>query len=129
MIQRLLIIPALVLVTSCFNWGTRPTNFRPAKGPYGANVVVRVRAEPLDHAGELLAVDSAGITIRSSRVVRIAWTRIEALDVEGLGKDYDVGRNEHVSTEKIERLKLISRFPQGLQHLPITLDSLIAETT
>jgi len=129
MIQRILIVPSLILATACFNWGTRPTNFRPAKVPYGASVVVRVRAEPFDHAGELLAVDSAGVTIRSIRVVRIAWTRIEALDVEGLGNDYDVRRNEHVSAEKIERLRLISRFPQGLQHLPITLDSLIADAS
>jgi hypothetical protein len=128
MIPRIIIIPALVVATGCFNWGTRPNDYRPATGPNGASVRARVRAEP-DRVGELLAADAGGITIRSSRVVRIAWTRIERLDVEGLGKVCDVRFNELAGPEQIEHLRLLSRFPQGLERLPITIDSLIADAS
>jgi hypothetical protein len=126
MIQRLF-IPMLLFANACFNWGTRPEDFRLATNPQGALVAVRVHNEPIDRLGELLAVDSAGVTIRSAQVVRIAWRRIDAIDVDDFGHDYDLRPGERISAEKIERLRLISRFPQGMQRLPIKLDSVIAD--
>jgi len=121
-----LFIPALLLAAGC-NWGTRPQNFPPAWGPGGARVAVRVSGESRDRIGELLAVDSTGVTIRASVVTFIAWKRLAALDVEGLGRDYDIAYGEPVESDKIARLALVSRFPQGIKRLPISLDSLIVD--
>lgn len=126
--KRTLIALALVGGAGCFNHGTRPDSFRPAQGPEGARVALRVQGESADRVGELIAVDSIGITIREQRLVRIAWPRVAALDVAQLGKEYDIRFGEVVTAEKRARLALVSRFPQGLSHLPITIDSLIAET-
>ena len=115
----------LALASGC-RFGTRPDTFPPALRPEGASVAVRVRGERSDRKGELLAVDSAGVTIRTPRIVRVAWTRVSAMDVDGLGSDYDVLFGESISRDKIARLALVSRFPQGISQLPITLDSVIA---
>ena len=119
----------LVFSTACFNWGTRPENFPPAMSAQGVHVAVRVRGESRDRVGELLAVDSVGITVRDSRVIRVAWSRVEALDVANEGSDFDIAFGETVTAEKRARLSLLSRFPQGIDRLPIKLDSLIADAT
>ena len=48
------------------------------------------------------------------------------MDVDGMGRSYDVLRGERIGRDKIARLALVSRFPQGMSNLPIRLDSLIA---
>jgi hypothetical protein len=127
--MRALVVLIVLIATGCMNWGTRPEDFPPALGPQGARVAVRVTGESEDRVGELLEVDSDGITIRSSRVIRIAWRRLHAMDVDAAGVDYDIRFGEQLSDEKLARLKLISRFPQGMQRLPITLDSLISDAS
>jgi hypothetical protein len=127
MMKRTLIACALVAEAGCFNYGTQPDTFRPAQGPEGARVALRVQGERVDRVGELIAVDSIGITIREQRLIRVAWSRVAALDVAQLGKDYDIRFGELVTADKRARLALVSRFPQGLSRLPITIDSLIAE--
>jgi hypothetical protein len=128
MITRLF-APALLLAAGCFTWGTTPDRFPPAKGPVGAHVTVHVRGEQSERSGELLAVDSAGITIETQHVIRIAWSRIDAMDVARVGGDYDVHSGEYVTSAKVDRLKLLARFPQGIGRLPITLDSLISDAS
>jgi hypothetical protein len=116
---------ALVFSAAC-NWGTRPDTFTLANHPEGARVAARVKGETVDRVGELLTADSLGVVLRGDRVVRITWTRLDALDVDGLGRAYDVLQGERVGRDKIAKLALVSRFPQGIASLPITLDSLIA---
>ena len=105
----------LVSLAGC-NWGTRPQNFSPAQGPQGARVAVRVTNEQSDRLGELLASDSIGLTILDDdrRLTRIAWPRVEALDVSKVGDQYDIRHGEEPSADKRQRLALLSRFPQGL---------------
>lgn len=105
----------LISLAGC-NWGTRPENFLPAQGPQGARVAVRVTNEQSDRLGELLASDSIGITILDDdrRLTRIAWPRVEALDVSKVGDQYDIRHGEKPSADKRQRLALLSRFPQGL---------------
>lgn len=124
--KRILITLCLLTTTACFNHGVQPDQFEPALHADGARVALRVSGEPTDRLGELIAVDSVGITIRDTRLVRIAWRRVAALDVAQLGRDYDILPGESVTPEKRARLALVSRFPQGLSNLPITIDSLIA---
>jgi hypothetical protein len=120
-----LVVAALVFATGCVH-GTTPETFAPAMGPEGARVAVRVRGEPADRIGELLAADSIGITIRWDRIIRVAWAQVDALAVEQGHGDFDIQYGETVSPEKRRRLALIARFPQGLRGLPITIDSMIA---
>ena len=111
---RLVGAAILAMLAAC-QWGTRPQNFRPARGPAGAEVAVHVAGERQDRLGELYAVDTAGVLIaRNARLVRIAWPRLASMDVERLGDDYDVSRRETVDAAERERLSLVSRFPQGL---------------
>ena len=124
--MRPLLLVALVFEAGCV-WGTKPSGFPPATGPEGALVAVRVQGEHTDRVGELLAVDSVGLTIGGGHTVRVSWAKVEALDVENAGSYYDVQFGEKITREKISRLALISRFPQGMRGLPITIDSVIAE--
>lgn len=98
------------------NWGTRPQKFSPALGPQGARVAVRVTNEPSDRLGELFASDSVGVTILSDdrHLIRIAWRRVDAMDVSKVGAEYDLRHGEQPSAEKRQRVALLSRFPQGL---------------
>lgn len=101
-------------VTAC-HWGGRPETFPPALSPVGARVSVRVRGESADRAGELYAVDTAGVIVRGARLTRIHWPVLAALDVEGLGRRFDVPPGTTtVATDHRERLATVSRFPQGL---------------
>ena len=107
-------IALLLLAFSACNWGTRPENVAPAMGPEGARVAVRVRGETSDRVGELIAIDSTGVTVRAARLTRIHWPRVDAMDVQRMGSDYDIHFGETVTAEKRARLSPLSRFPQGL---------------
>lgn len=106
-------------------WGTRPNRFPPALGPQGARVALRVTGESLDRVGELYAVDGEGIVLAESSLMRIRWPRVHALDVDRLDEKFDILAKETVSAEKRERLRLISRFPQGLSGA--LLDSVLSK--
>ena len=124
--MRRLRLSALALAAGCV-WGTKPKDFPPAMGPEGAQVAVRVRGETTDRVGELLAVDSIGVTIGGQHIVRVSWAKVEAMDVDHADGYYDIRFGETITKEKVSRLALIARFPQGMRGLPITIDSLIAE--
>lgn len=113
-----------VALSACV-WGTRPNRFPPALGPQGARVALRVTGESRDRVGELYAVDSAGIVLAETSLTRITWPRVHALDVERLDERFDIFRGETVSVDKRERLRLISRFPQGLSGA--LLDSVLSK--
>lgn len=99
------------------NWGTRPQKFSPALGPQGARVAVRVTNEPSDRLGELFAADSVGVTILDDdrHLIRIAWRRVDAMDVSKVGAEYDLRHGEQPDADKRQRIALLSRFPQGLR--------------
>ncbi len=119
---RIIAGSALLATVSACNFGMRPEDFYPATHPMGASIAILAEGETADRVGELAAVDSIGITVLSEKhIARISWRRLVALDVDRLGRDYDVGRGEQVDAEKRARLKLLSRFPQGIS------DELLAE--
>ena len=128
--MRRLLTSTLLLSTACvITHGTRPEDYPPAIGPEGARAALRVLGERNDYVGELLAADSVGITLRTTRIIRFTWAKIAALDVEGAGADVDIRFGEIMTPEHRARIALLSRFPQGMGRLPITLDSLIAEAS
>ena len=96
------------------HYGTRPRDFRPAQSPAGALVALRVTGDTADRVGELFSVDSIGITVRAGSLVRVAWSRVFAMDVDKVGRSADVHPREVVAADKRRRLAALSRFPQGL---------------
>ncbi|HEX3865352.1 MAG TPA: hypothetical protein VHV78_01325 [Gemmatimonadaceae bacterium] len=119
-------VVAAIAGLSC-NWGTRPRDFPPALGPAGANAAVRIKGETNDRRGELIAVDSVGVTIRGDRTVRIPWTLVDAVDVANMPDESAIHPGEHVTPAKRAQLALYARFPQGIAGLPISLDSLVLD--
>lgn len=101
-------------VAACARSRTKVLTDPVAVTPAGARVALRVQGETADRLGELLVCDSLGLVLRSGRVVRIAWSRVAAMDVADRGSYADVLWGEHVGRTKQNRLALISRFPQGL---------------
>jgi hypothetical protein len=104
----------VLLCAAACNWGTRPTDLASAMGPEGARVAVRVRGESSDRVGELYAVDTIGVIVRGSRLTRVSWPRLEAMDVDHAGSDYDVSFGESITAAKRARIAPLCRFPQGL---------------
>ena len=68
--KRALILLAVVGATACKH-GITPEKFSLAKFPEGAQVALRVSGERSDRRGELIAVDSVGITIRERRLLAL----------------------------------------------------------
>src|SRR5436190_14446735 len=99
MIRRFVVSMLLVSSACIVNHGIRPEDFPPANGPEGVNVALRVRGESADRVGELLAADSIGLTVRGQSIVRVAWSKVEALDVAGAGIDLDIQFGETASRE------------------------------
>lgn len=113
---RIVIGAALIatLALSACQFGSRPENFPPARGPEGARIALRVSGEQGDRLGELYAVDSVGVIMRNTQLTRIAWTKIDAIDILRVSRGYDVHPGERVDAPHRARLALVSRFPQGL---------------
>jgi hypothetical protein len=105
----------IVAALAACHWGGDPRKFDPAMSPAGARVAIRVRGETADRLGELYAADSAGVTIRGERLVRVRWQRLAAMDVLKLGRGYDISYDQPVvDAAHRGRLAAVSRFPQGL---------------
>lgn len=109
----LLTFTAVVSLASC-RFGTNPKNVDWVNSPSGARVALRVKDEPADRVGELLAADDDGVLLRGTSLVRVAWDRVYAIDVDQLSGNYDVMRGQKIMFETKRRLMLVSRFPQGV---------------
>lgn len=120
--------------------GPRFARFEPARGPKGVRVeatvtkssaprawtavtgeLLEVRAEGLLVLGTLAQVRQEGkkqVPMQSSdgktRLVLVAFARIEAARFDGMGKRCDLRDGAPPTDEVRERLRLVSRFPQGL---------------
>lgn len=112
-LSSVLVIVLALGALSCHR-GTRPANFPPALGPQGASVVIRLQSEPRAREGELFAVDSIGMTVLAPNLVRVAWASIRWAEIANLGYRYDVIGGVTPDAEKLARIALVSRFPQGL---------------
>lgn len=104
--------PALLGVTLLLGCtiGTTSTSYQPAKGPAGAGIDLELKGGRKLH-GELLAVEADRLLVleATGRLVRVAMTALERTRVPKLnhsGPDFPA--------EVRERLRLISRYPQGV---------------
>lgn len=99
---------ALLLLAAC-PVGTTGKGYAPAKGPAGATVTLELMARP-QIVAELLAVEeSALLVVREGRVARVPLSLVAS------GKAPKVSFTGPTLTgETRERLRLISRYPQGV---------------
>ncbi len=98
----------LLLLVAC-SVGTTGRNYAPAQGPAGATVTLKLSGQ--DQAvGELLAVeDTALLVLEGRELVRVPLPLITS------GKAPKVSfTGPTLTAETRERLRLISRYPQGV---------------
>ena len=104
------LLPALVLTLSALagcQVGTHARNYQPATGPAGAMVNIEL-SDKSRIMGELLAVESQALLVRASELIRVPLATIRS------GKAPKVGFDGRLQGTTRERLRLISRYPQGV---------------
>ena len=101
-------LTALILMTAC-SVGTTGRNYAPAKGPAGATVTLELTGKRT-MVGELLAVEPGTLLVLSgNQLFRVALLAFQS----GKGPKV-VFRGTPLQDELRERLRLISRYPQGV---------------
>lgn len=103
----------LPLAGACVH-GMRPDRFPPAQTAAGAPVTYRFVNSSTQLRAELYAVEDSGVIVRRDRLERVRWSRLAYLGVDGMGARYQVMPSAPIDSAKRERLRLVSRFPQGL---------------
>jgi len=112
----------LCAVMSACSYGTRIADFRPAHNPNGANV--RVSTGAGDLSGELIEMRDSGfvlLTAGSSKLHLVRFDQVRSAKFEQVGSLPGDGRTP--SARQRERLRLVSRFPQGMS--PQLLETLL----
>jgi hypothetical protein len=101
-------VAALLLLAACMI-GTTGRSYAPAKGPAGATVSLDVTGKRAV-SGELLAVEETTLLVLQERqLIRVAVTLIES----GKAPKISFTRQSLAGATR-ERLRLISRYPQGV---------------
>ena len=97
----------LMLLTAC-QVGTHAKNYAPATGPAGATVMLPL-TDKSKTTGELLAVESGALLLlQASQLTRVPLSQIRSGSAPKVGFDGRLGGNTR------ERLRLLSRYPQGV---------------
>lgn len=99
---------ALLLVPGC-TFGTRESNFRRP----GGETVTMTMSSGIDLSGELLEVRPTGLLVRRDRIQEFPWQEIRSASFDRLGK-VDWPRWSRPGGQTLQRIRLVSRFPQGL---------------
>ena len=100
---------ALALLAGCMV-GTTVKNYAPAQGPAGATVKLELTGNRT-LAGELLAVQDSSLTILSGgQLIRVRMPLVQTGNAPKLSFTAAELKNGGVR----ERLRLISRYPQGI---------------
>lgn len=115
----------LALVCGC-STGIEVADFKPAQGPAGVQMELKLDRDVLDDnkiEGELLAIRPDGILLSVNgymgsdssvrRVVLIPFSMIDTAALEQMGKARVESQGEQ-SEIVLNRLRLVSRFPQGV---------------
>jgi hypothetical protein len=97
----------LLLATGC-TVGTHARNYAPARGPAGAMVNLQL-TDKSRSTGELLAVENSALLLLSdNHLVRVPLSQVRR------GSAPKVSFNGSLRDDSRERLRLISRYPQGV---------------
>lgn len=111
---------AAIAMVACYT-GPSAGSFTPAATGHGIDGSLRLRETRI--VGEVLEVSDSGYVLLSQNMLTfIPYSAVRSASFSGLGS-YDDGRPE---PEMMERLRLVSRFPQGIT--PSTMRVLLADT-
>lgn len=106
--RSLFAVGSCLLALAACMVGTHARNYGPARGPAGAMVNLRM-VDKSRTAGELLAVeDSALLLLSDSQLVRVPLSQVSS------GSAPKVSFDGRLRGDRRERLRLISRYPQGV---------------
>jgi hypothetical protein len=98
----------LLLVATACTVGTHARNYAPARGPAGAMVNLQL-TDKSRSTGELLAVETGALLLLSNnQLIRVPLASVRR------GSAPKVSFNGSLRADKRERLRLISRYPQGV---------------
>ena len=112
---------SLLLSAAC-TIGPGVGGFRPAQGPEGVSARLTLTSEAGELAGEVLAVEESALLIYVHRegsgreerldryLARVPFGAVRRADFQQVGKGNDVLRDP----EFLGRLRLVSRYPQGV---------------
>ena len=107
--------------------GVEVQEFRPAQGPAGihSTAILQRRLVPGDElTGELLAVGADGLVLMLDRplatadgnvsLVRVPLWMLRRIKLEQMGNFLIESEGRERDEQKLDRLRLVSRYPQGL---------------
>jgi hypothetical protein len=107
----------LVLICSACSIGTTIKRFAPSNGPDGVATTVR-RGRAFFNAELLAATDTALLLVREpARVVLVRYDAASRVEFTGLPAEYTLRRGRSPDSTTLERLRLWSRFPAGVDSL------------
>ncbi len=118
--QTLLLLVGIA--TAACSYGTRIAAFRPAQTPYGVSASINTAQTQL--SGELIEVRDAGLvllTVASNKLRLVPYAAVRSSRFEQVGSRIKDGRAPDTVTR--ERLRLVSRFPQGMS--PQVLETML----
>ena len=115
-VRRVMISAALALIagaTAC-SWGATPSRMRRLAQPAGVTVTVHMPEFAVPLHGELYAVDSTSLYVVFGQLTRVRFDRLSQLVVDDLRTAYSASGTQLFDPSWRERMRLLSRFPQGL---------------
>lgn len=113
--MRLLTAAAMIsiLVIPACKIGKSGKDLPLATQPGGAQVAVALQGVRVP--GELIAVRDDGVVVTARKQLSFfPFVSLGGLTIQQMSGDYQLSPGERPSREKFERLRLVSRFPQGL---------------
>ena len=88
-------------------------SFPPARTPLG--VMTKITSDRGELSAELIEVRDTGVLVLAEKRFRLLpYSIIVSSRAEGLDRSYSFGGRTAPTAETRERLRLVSRFPQGL---------------
>lgn len=124
----------LLLVAAGCSTSVEVKDFKPAQGPEGIQMELSLNGDVLDGKkvkGELLAVRGDGVLLNvvdypesagpGNTIVLIPFWMMDRAELEQMGSAKVESQGEEANEVYLARLRLVSRFPQGLA------DELLAE--
>ena len=109
----LLTLVMLACLSNGCSFGMTAAKYPPAQGPSG--VIMRVKTAQGNVSGELIEVRDAGIVVLANQKLRLLpYTVILSSEVDRTDSGYAISQRTVPKPDVQARLRLLSRFPQGL---------------
>jgi hypothetical protein len=112
-VTSLLTLVILAFLSNGCTLGMTASKFRPAQGAQGVHMVLTIEQGKL--SGELIEVRDTGIVVLADQKLRfLPYTDIQYSKVDQYSSYGPISNRKAPKPDALERLRLLSRFPQGL---------------